>query len=109
MNARRMATVLAIMLFALLLAPFQAYADTAIGLHLVSHHTAELPDDRGPGWSVTGQQRSAYNERNFGAYVRTDDGMVAGLYRNSYRRLSVHIGHQWDADLPHGWQASLES
>lgn len=92
--------------------PFQAQATESaftIGLHLVSHHTANRPDDRDPGWSTTGQQRSTYNERNFGAYVRTDAGVTAGLYRNSYRKLSTRIGYQLDLTLPRGWQASLEA
>jgi hypothetical protein len=48
----------------------------AIGLHLASRH---LP-------------AHDYSNANPGAYVRTDDGITAGFYRNSIRRWSVYAG-----------------
>ena len=50
-----------------------------IGLHLVSHHTLELP----------GQ-----NNQNFGAYAECD-GWTAGAYRNTMARTSVYGGYTW--------------
>jgi hypothetical protein len=97
-------------LAALALAAFahcEASADeAAFGLHLASHHTGERPDTRQPGWSTRGEEEPAYNNVNPGAYVRTDDGVVAGFYFNSYKRWSAYAGREWSASL-HGWKASI--
>ena len=56
----------------------------AIGLHLVSQHTE-------PG----------YNNVNPGVYVRSECGITAGVYKNSFRRGSVYISYSYDPkDLP---------
>jgi hypothetical protein len=86
----------------------EAIAAGAFGAHLFSKHTAGRPDDRQPGWSVRGEERPRYNESNIGLYVRTDDGMTAGFYHNSYEKWSLYVGRQWDATLPHDWQVSIE-
>jgi len=50
-----------------------------IGIHLVSQHFPSAD----------------YNNVNPGVYYRLAEGPVAGLYRNSVRRLSVYAGYTW--------------
>jgi hypothetical protein len=59
----------------LLLFPVLAGAQT-VGLHLVSGHAS-----------------GGLNNANPGAYVRFDNGVTVGTYRNSYRRNSVYLGY----------------
>lgn len=61
--------------FFLLLFPVLASAQT-VGLHAVSAH-----------------QHGGMNNVNPGLYIRHDNGITAGFYRNSYRRESVYIGY----------------
>lgn len=51
----------------------------AIGLHLVSYHSA-------PG----------FNNTNPGIYCRTHDGYVFGTYRNSVRRQTVYAARYFE-------------
>ena len=59
----------------LLLFPVLASAQT-VGLHLISGHTS-----------------GGLNNINPGVYVRFDNGLTAGAYRNSYSRNSVYLGY----------------
>lgn len=54
-----------------------AHADVTIGLHLGSHHFPEATN---------------LHDVNPGVYVRTDDGITAGVYRNSFGRTSAYLG-----------------
>lgn len=36
-----------------------------------------------------------YNNYNLGLGIRTDTGLVAGGYYNSYKRLTVYVGQEW--------------
>lgn len=54
-----------------------AYGQTVVGVHLVSHH---IPT------------RSDQNNLNLGAYVRTENGITLGAYRNTLSRTSVYAG-----------------
>lgn len=58
-----------------------AHAQT-VGLHLGSWHSE-------PG----------YNNANPGVYVRLENGLTAGAYRNSFRKTSVYAGWTWQADI----------
>jgi hypothetical protein len=63
---------------ALLLCAAPAAADT-VGYHLVSAH---IP-------------AKDYNNINPGIYYRLDEGVVGGVYRNSFKRASVYVGYTW--------------
>jgi hypothetical protein len=106
MQPTRLTTICAALALALLGAGTAHADDAAFGLHIASHHTGERPDTRQPGWSARGESAPAYNNSNPGAYVRTDDGVVAGAYLNSYERWSVYAGREWSASL-YGWKASI--
>ena len=60
-----------------------------LGLHLLSAH---VPHD------------TAQNDYNYGLYVKTAEGYVAGSYRNTLNRVSVYAGREFsygpiDVDL----------
>jgi hypothetical protein len=61
--------------FLLLLFPMLASAQT-VGLHLVSGH-----------------EHGGLNNINPGVYVRFDNGVTFGAYRNSYKRVSTYLGY----------------
>ena len=63
---------------ALALAALAVHADPVIGLHLGSHHF--------PG-------AASLHDINPGVYVRLDNGLTAGVYRNSFKRTSVYLGY----------------
>jgi hypothetical protein len=58
--------------------PAHAAEPVTVGVHLTTWHSDEQ-----------------LNGVNPGLYVRAD-GWVAGLYRNSINRLSIHVGHQFE-------------
>lgn len=60
-----------------------ARADGVVGLHLVSGHS-----------------RPFFEAANPGLYVKRDDGLTAGLLRNSYGRASVYAG--WTLETADG-------
>lgn len=62
------------LLFGLFLVHCAARADT-VGVHLYTAH-----------WSGN------YNNVNTGLYYKTDTGLIAGMYRNSYDRPSAYVG-----------------
>ncbi len=55
-----------------------------IGVHIATYHDSGKWSDFNPG-----------------VYVRTEDGLTAGIYRNSIRKTSVHAGYTWSR--PHAW------
>lgn len=55
------------------------FAIAAIGLHLVSWHDE-------PG----------YNNTNPGVYVKSECGLTAGVYKNSFSRVSVYGAYSYD-------------
>jgi hypothetical protein len=59
----------------LLLFPLLANAQT-VGLHTISHH-----------------EHAGFNNSNPGLYIREDNGLTFGFYRNSYSRESVYLGY----------------
>lgn len=54
----------------------------AIGLHLATWHA---------------QDNSRYQNVNPGVYVRTECGLGAGVYRNSFNKASAYVS--WSADI----------
>lgn len=57
---------------------------TAIGLHLASLHS-----------------RPHFNGINPGAFIRTECGLIGGVFYNSVRKPAVYIGYAFDpADVP---------
>ena len=63
----------------LLLFPVLASAQT-VGVHTVSVH-----------------EHHGLNNTNPGLYIRYDNGLTGGFYRNSYRRESAYLGHTMEA------------
>lgn len=63
----------------LLLFPIFASAQT-VGIHTVSVH-----------------EHHGFNNTNPGLYIRYDNGLTGGFYRNSYRRESAYIGYTMEA------------
>lgn len=67
----------------------EARADTVIGVHLVSHH-----------FPAQTWQRNA----NPGLYIKTDDHVVVGLYRNSLGRTSGYLAYVLESER---WPVAL--
>jgi len=67
----------------------EAKAETVVGIHLASHH-----------FPAQDWQRNA----NPGLYVKTDDHVVAGLYRNSLGRTSGYLGYVLESER---WPVAL--
>jgi hypothetical protein len=59
----------------------------AIGLHLASYHS-----DRPTRQDVV----TEYNNVNPGLYVKSECGLMAGVYRNSIERTSVYLGYAYE-------------
>lgn len=66
-----------------LIAHGPARADDVVGLHLVSAHS-----------------RPGFEAANPGLYLKRDDGLTAGVLRNSYGRTSVYAG--WTLETADG-------
>lgn len=77
-------------IFALLLS-FSAVAGAqTIGLHTVSAH-----------------EHSGMNNTNPGLYVRFDNGLTAGFYRNSYREQSAYLAWTVESAQWHNLSAAI--
>lgn len=63
----------------LLLFPLFAQAQT-VGLHIASAH-----------------EHGGLNGFNPGIYAKLDNGATAGIYRNSYKRVSTYVGYTMEA------------
>lgn len=71
-------------------------ADTKgrVGIHFLSHHTASQ--------AVSGEK---YNNFNPGIYRIEASGLTYGVYYNSYRKVSPHVGMSWFTPAtPAEWQ-----
>lgn len=68
--------ITALLVSCLALAAFECRAELTVGIHLVSAH---IPQEH---------QRND----NWGAYVLTERGQIAGAYRNSHDRTTVYVG-----------------
>jgi hypothetical protein len=61
-----------------------------IGLHLASAHA-----------------HGGYNNSNPGIYLRLDNGVTFGTYRNSDRRQSAYLAYTWESTEWHRFSAGL--
>jgi len=82
------AIILAVYAFSLLSAG-QVQAAT-LGVHTVSKHASNNFERT---YNDGSTKMLPYNNENFGAYVVTDSGVVAGGYRNSYDRNTFYAGY----------------
>ena len=77
-------------IFAALLGLSTLASAQTIGLHTVSVH-----------------EHAGMNNTNQGLYIRLDNGLTAGFYRNSYRQQSAYLAWTFETDQWHGLSAAV--
>ena len=79
----RVITRIAVCLLALIL---MGALNPALGQELLVH---------GVSSHRHGDTNERYNNYNLGLGIRTDTGLVAGAYYNSYRKWTAYVGQEW--------------